>query len=118
MQNQKMVFSQITSLIPWYRFDKVVDEFGGDYRYKKFKSRDHLLVMIFAQLTYREGLRAIEASLNSQRAKLYHMGIRCEQIARNTIAKANEVRDYRIYEELANPHYKSQRALQRRENIG
>jgi len=58
--------------------------------------------MIFAQLTYREGLRAIESSLNSQRAKLYHMGIRCEQIARNTIAKANEIRDYRIYEKLAN----------------
>ena len=57
--------------------------------------------MIFAQLTYREGLRAIESSLNSQRAKLYHMGIRCKQVARNTIANANEVRDYRIYEELA-----------------
>ncbi len=102
MQNQKIVFSQITSLVPWYQFDQVVKEFGGDYRYKKFKSRDHLLVMIFAQLTYREGLRAIESSLNSQRAKLYHMGIRCEQIARNTIAKANEIRDYRIYEKLAN----------------
>jgi hypothetical protein len=53
-------------------------------------------------LTYREGLRAIESSLNSQRAKLYHMGIRSKQIARNTLAKANEVRDYRIYEKLAN----------------
>lgn len=102
MQNQKIVFSQITALIPWYQFDQIVKEFGGDYRYKKFKSRDHLLVMLFAQLTYREGLRAIESSLNSQRAKLYHMGIRCEQIARNTLAKANEVRDYRIYEKLAN----------------
>ena len=105
MQNnslkQKIVFSQIAALIPWYRFDQIVKEFGGDYRYKKFKSRDHLLVMLFAQLTYREGLRAIESSLNSQRTKLYHMGIRCEQIARNTIAKANEVRDYRIYEKLA-----------------
>ena len=106
MQNsyskQKIIFSQITSLIPWYRFDKIVGEFGGDYRYKKFKSRDHLLVMIFAQLTYRESLRAIEVSLNSQRVKLYHMGIRCGKIAHNTIADANEVRDYRIYEELAN----------------
>jgi hypothetical protein len=101
-KNQKIIFSQITSLIPWYQFDRVVNEFGGDYRYKKFKSRDHLLVMIFAQLTYRESLRSIEYSLNSQREKLYHMGIRCEQIARNTIAKANEVRDYRIYEQLAN----------------
>ena len=60
---QKILFSQITSLIPWYQFDKIVGEFGGDYHYKKFKSRDHLLVMIFAQLTYREGLRAIESSL-------------------------------------------------------
>ncbi len=106
MQNasskQKIIFSQITSLIPWYRFDKIVGEFGADYRYKKFKSRDHLLVMIFAQLTYRESLRAIEVSLNSQRVKLYHMGIRCGKIAHNTIADANEVRDYRIYEELAN----------------
>ncbi|MBU6140802.1 MAG: DUF4372 domain-containing protein [Proteobacteria bacterium] len=106
MQNssprQKIIFSQITSPIPWYQFDKIVGEFGADYRCKKFKSRDHLLVMIFAQLTYREGLRVIESSLNSQRAKLYHMGIRCEKIARNTIAKANEARDYRIYEELAN----------------
>ena len=106
MQNasskQKIIFSQITSLIPWYRFDKIVGEFGGDYRYKKFKSRDHLLLMIFAQLTYRESLRAIEVSLNSQRVKLYHMGIRCGKIAHNTIADANEVRDYRIYEELAN----------------
>ncbi len=74
----------------------------GDYRYKSFKSRDHLLVMIFAQLTYRESLRSIEVSLNSQSTKLYHMGIRCSKIARNTLAKANEVRDYKIYEELAN----------------
>lgn len=105
MQNtslkQKIVFSQIAALIPWYQFDQIVKEFGGDYRYKKFKSRDHLLVMLFAQLTYRESLRAIESSLNSQRTKLYHMGIRCAQIARNTLAKANEIRDYRIYEKLA-----------------
>jgi len=59
------------------------------------------LVMLFAQLTYREGLRAIESSLNSQRAKFYHMGIRCHKIARNTLANSNEIRDYRIYEELA-----------------
>lgn len=98
---QKIVFSQIASLIPWDQFDKIVLSYRGDYKIHNFKCRDHLLVMIFAQLTYREGLRAIESSLNSQRAKLYHMGIRCKQVARNTIANANEVRDYRIYEELA-----------------
>lgn len=105
MQNtslgQKIIFSQIVSLIPWYQFDKIVDEFNGDYRSKNFKSRDHLLVMIFAQITFRESLRAIESSLNSQRSKLYHMGIKCNKIARNTLAKANEVRSYKIYEELA-----------------
>jgi hypothetical protein len=102
MQNQKIIFSQIAALIQWYQFDKIVDQFNGNYRSKSFKCRDHLLVMLFAQLTYRESLRAIESSLNSQMAKLYHMGIRCKQIARNTVAKANEVRDYRIYEEFAN----------------
>lgn len=99
---QKIIFSQISSLIPWGHFDKIVLSYRGDYKIHNFKCRDHLLVMIFAQLTYREGLRAIESSLNSQRAKLYHMGIRCKQIARNTIANANEIRDYRIYEEFAN----------------
>ena len=98
---QKIVFSQIASLIPWGHFDKIVLSYQGDYKIHNFKCRDHLLVMIFAQLTYREGLRSIESSLNSQRAKLYHMGIRCKQVARNTLANANEIRDYRIYEELA-----------------
>lgn len=101
MSSQKIIFSQITSLIPWYEFDKIVLAYKGDHKIQTFKCRDHLLVMLFAQLTYREGLRSIESSLNSQRAKLYHMGIRCDKIARNTIANANEVRDYRIYEELA-----------------
>jgi len=102
MSQQKTIFSQITSLIPWSCFDKIVLSHKGDYKIYNFKCRDHLLVMLFAQLTYRESLRAIESSLNSQRAKLYHMGIRCGKVARNTIANANEVRDYRIYEKLAN----------------
>ena len=101
MSSQKIIFSQITSLIPWCRFDKIVLNYQGDHKVHNFKCRDHLLVMLFAQLTYREGLRAIESSLNSQKAKLYHMGIRCNRIARNTLANANEIRDYRIYEELA-----------------
>jgi len=101
MSNKKIIFSQIISLIPWYQFDKIVSKYRGNYKTQNFKCRDHLLVMIFAQLTYREGLRAIESSLNSQREKLYHMGFKCNNLARNTIANANEIRDYRIYEELA-----------------
>ena len=101
MSNKKIIFSQIISLIPWYQFDKIVLKYRGNYKTQNFKCRDHLLVMIFAQLTYREGLRAIESSLNSQREKLYHMGFKCNNFARNTIANANEIRDCRIYEELA-----------------
>jgi IS4 transposase len=117
MSKQQIIFSQITSFIPWYQFDKIVDEFGGDYRFKNFKSRDHLLVMIFAQITFRESLRAIEASLNSQRAKLYHMGIRCNKIARNTISNADETRDYRIYEQLANVLTARAKVLYRDEKV-
>jgi IS4 transposase len=117
MSKQKIIFSQITSFIPWYQFDKIVDEFGGDYRFKNFKSRDHLLVMIFAQLTFRESLRAIESSLNSQRAKLYHMGIRSNKIARNTISNADETRDYRIYEQLANALTARAKVLYRDEKV-
>jgi hypothetical protein len=117
MSPQKIIFSQITAFIPWYQFDKIVDEFNGDYRFKSFKSRDHLLVMIFAQITFRESLRAIESSLNSQRAKLYHMGIRCQKIARNTISNADETRDCRIYEQLANVLTARAKALYRNEKV-
>jgi len=97
----KIVFSQITSLIPWYEFDKCVKKYNGDCKIRNFSCRDHFLSLIFAQLTKRESLRGIEACLSSQKDKLYNMGFRCKSTPRNTLAKANEARDYRIYEELA-----------------
>ena len=95
------VFNQIVSLIPWYEFDKLVLKYGGNYKVKSFKCKQHFLTMIFAQLTKRESLRGIEICLSSQKNKLYHMGFGNCNISRNTISNANETRDYRIYEELS-----------------
>src|SRR5437773_5010252 len=74
--------------------------YAGERKVKSFSCLDQFLCMAFAQLTYRESLRDIEACLRAQIAKLYHMGIR-SRISRSTLADANEVRDWRIYAEFA-----------------
>jgi len=86
----KNVFSQITSFVPWYEFDKYVKKYTGNYRVRNFKCIDHFLSILFAQLTYRSSLRDIEACLNSQKSKLYHMEFRCKNISKSTISEANE----------------------------
>ena len=73
----------------------------GNYRVRNFKCIDHFLSILFAQLTYRSSLRDIEACLNSQKSKLYHMGFRCKNISKSTISEANETRNFKIYRDLA-----------------
>ena len=94
------IFSQLLDFLPWRRFQTCVDRYSGNYKVKAFTCADHFRVMAFAQLTYRESLRDIEACLRAMRAKLYHMGIR-STISRNTLAHANETRDWRIYADFA-----------------
>ena len=86
--------------LPWDTFYRIVNRYGGDYRVRTFRCSEQLRVMAFAQMTYRESLRDIEACLTSQTQKLYHMGI-SNAVCRSTLADANEVRDWRIYAELA-----------------
>src|SRR5438105_1472236 len=86
--------------IPRYEFQKCVTRYGGDYRQKGFSCWDQFLAMGFAQFTYRESLRDIEACLGSVGGKLYHMGFR-SKIARSTLADANESRDWRIFADFA-----------------
>jgi transposase len=83
-----------------YEFDKLVEKYRGNYKVKTFSSWDQFLSMSFAQLSYRRSLRDIEACLNAQPKKLYHMGIK-GNVARNNLARANENRDWRIYSDLA-----------------
>ena len=96
----KTVFSQITDFIPKPYFDKFVNDFNGNNRVRTFSCWDQFLCLCFAQLTYRESLRDIEACLKSNPAKLYHMGIK-GNISRSNLSRANEKRDWRIFECLA-----------------
>ena len=100
MHTGKLLFAQLMSHLPAMVFERCVARYGGHYKVKSFSCRDQFLCMAFAQLTYRESLRDIEACLRSQSEKLYHMGIRA-QVSRNTLANANATRDWRIYADFA-----------------
>jgi Transposase DDE domain/Domain of unknown function (DUF4372) len=86
--------------LPSYEFQKCVARYRGDSHGRGFSCRDQYLAMAFAQLTYRESLRDIEACLRSMSGKLYHMGFR-GRVARSTLADANESHDWRIYADFA-----------------
>lgn len=96
----KLVFAQLMEHLPWKSFGRIVSRYGGDHRVRGFSCANQFRCMAFAQLTYRESLRDIEACLRAQQAKLYHLGIR-GAVARSTLADANESRDWRIYADFA-----------------
>ena len=96
----KTIFSQLMNYLPWRRFQTCVNRYSGDYKVKTFVCADQFRVMAFAQLTYRESLRDIEACLRAMSSKLYHMGMR-NDFSRNNLAHANETRDWRIYADFA-----------------
>ena len=100
MNTGKLVFAQVMSHLPLTTFRRCVARYNGEHKVKHFTCLDQFLCMAFAQLTYRESLRDIEACLRSQSAKLYHMGFR-STVSRNTLANANAVRDWRIYADFA-----------------
>ena len=94
------VFSQLIGFLPDREFRRCVARYDGDSRVRGFSCWDQYLTMAFAQLTYRESLRDIEACLRSMSGKLYHMGFR-GKVARSTLADANESRDWRIFADFA-----------------
>ena len=100
MYTGSTIFSQLMQHVPWHHFDRCVDRYRGNHKVKEFKCSDHFRVMSFAQLTYRESLRDIEACLRAVRPKLYHMGIH-STVSRNNLSNANERRDWRIYADFA-----------------
>ena len=110
MYSGKLVFAQIMEHLPLHTFRRLVHRYGGERKVKSFSCLDQFLCMAFAQLTYRESLRDIEACLRAQRSKLYHVGIR-STVARNTLANANAVRDWRIYADFAQSLISIARAL-------
>jgi hypothetical protein len=117
MHEGKLVFSQVTDHLPLHTFRRCVQRYQGEHYVKTFRCLDQYLVMAFAQLTYREGLRGIEACLRAQKNKLYHMGIRTK-VSRSTLADANEQRDWRIYADFAQALIKIARPLYAKEELG
>ena len=100
MNMGKLVFAQITAHLPLTTFRRCVARYGGEHKVKTFSCLEQYLCMAFAQLTYRESLRDIEACLRAQAGKLYHLGIQ-SRVSRSTLADANEVRDWRMYADFA-----------------
>jgi Domain of unknown function (DUF4372)/Transposase DDE domain len=113
----RTVFSQLIEYLPGKEFQKCVARYDGDARLRGFSCWDQLLAMSFAQLTYRESLRDIEACLRSMSGKLYHMGLR-GKVARSTLGDANEMHDWRIYADFAQVLIGIARPLHARDPIG
>jgi hypothetical protein len=113
----RTVFSQLIEYLPSKEFQKCVARYDGDSRFRGFSCWDQLLAMTFAQLTYRESLRDIEACLRSMSGKLYHMGLR-GKVARSTLGDANEAHDWRIYADFAQVLIGIARPLHVRDPIG
>jgi hypothetical protein len=113
----KIIFSQLMVHLPWRRFHTCVRRYSGDHKIKNFTCTDQFRVMAFAQLTYRESLRDIEACLQAMSSKLYHMGIGCT-VSRNNLAHANEIRDWRIYADFAQILIAKARDLYAGEDLG
>lgn len=111
------VFSQITDHLPHLTFRRCVERYQGERYVKQFRCLDQYLAMSFAQLTHRESLRDIEACLQAQSSKLYHMGLR-SSISRSTLADANEQRDWRIYADFAQALIKIARPLYAGDELG
>jgi len=110
MDSGRTIFSQLTDFLPQREFCKCVECYRGNHKIKTFSCWDQFLCMTFAQLTYRESLRDIQACLRVSGRKLYHMGIR-GKVSRNTLANANKVRDWRIYADFAQVLIKEARML-------
>jgi uncharacterized protein DUF4372/DDE family transposase len=117
MYTGKTLFAQIMDFLPWKTFHRIVSRYDGDHRIRTLPCAEHFRTLAFAQLTYRESLRDIEACLSAQSAKLYHMGIR-SPIKRSTLADANEGRDWRIYAEFAQRLITQARKLYAEEDLG
>ena len=117
MNQGRTVFSQLISFLPDREFRRCVARYQGDRRLRDFSCWNQYLAMAFAQLTYRESLRDIEACLRSLQGKLYHLGFR-GKVARSTLADANESHDWRIFADFAHRLIATARGLYAREPMG
>lgn len=117
MNTGRYVLSQILDLVHWQTLARLVERYGGESKVRHFGCRQQFICMVFAQLTWREGLRDIAECLNARTGTLYHLGFR-EPVAKSTLADANETRDWRIWEGLAKTLMRKARPLYADEDLG
>jgi hypothetical protein len=117
MHSGRTIFAQLMDFVSPYEFRVCVDRYGGHYKVQRFSCWDQFLCLAFAQLTFRESLRDLQTCLRVAQPKLYHMGFR-STVARNTLAHANEVRDWRIYADFAQGLITTARTLYATEAFG
>jgi hypothetical protein len=113
----RIVLAQLMDHLPPYEFQKCVARYRGNYKFRGFSCLDQFLCFAFAQLTFREGLRDIEACLRSVEHKLYHMGFR-GKVSRSTLADSNEAHDWRIYADFAQVLIHIARPMYAHESLG
>ena len=117
MNRGRSVFAQLLDFVPFSHFEHLVDRYASNHGIKHFSAWDHFLCMMYSQFARREGLRDLVACLNSQRSKLYHIGIR-GRISRSTLADANERRNWRLFEALGHRLIATAVELYRKEDNG
>jgi hypothetical protein len=117
MNTGRTIFSPRMDFFPLHEFRQCVERYHGHYQRKSFSCGDPFLCLAFAQLTYRESLRDIQACLRATQQRLSHRGIR-GKVSRNTLAHANQVRDWRIYADLAQVLLRRARELYAHEPFG
>src|ERR1700686_2147507 len=117
MYTGRTLFSQVMDFVPWTSFHRIVAKYRGDIGVRTLRCTEHFRIMAFAQITYRESLRDIEVCLGAQPAKLCSMGLR-DPVARSTLADANELRDWRVWSDLAAVLIKRARKLYLKDDFG
>ena len=117
MNAGKTLFSQVMEFVPWTSFARIVHRYSGNAGARTLSCAEQFRAMAFAQLTWRESLRDIEASLSANAAKLYAMGFR-SAVKRSTLADANELRDWRIWADLAAVLIRRARKLYANDSLG
>jgi hypothetical protein len=117
MYTGRTLLSQVMDFVPWTSFHRIVAKYRGDIGVRALRCTEHFRITAFAQITYRESLRDIEACLGAQPAKLCSMGLR-DPVARSTLADANELRDWRLWSDLAAVLIKRARKLYLKDNFG
>ena len=117
MNQGTTIFTQLLDHLPKDEFRRCVERYDGSYKVQRFSCWNQFLAMAFAQPTYRESLRDIEACLNAQPSKLYNMGSR-NRVTRSTLSYAKNTRDWHIYRDFAQALIQIAHELYRNEPSG